>query len=125
MEGGQRPLGAVLLDVAEGRVEEHDDPDHGCVLHLAEGAGQRGRTQQDQDEQIGELVEEAPPGGPWRLLAQAVGAMGQQTGCRIGAVQAAGRVTAECPGSIAGVEGVPRVGGARGVHGGRSGLCGA
>ena len=75
LDGGDRP---GLLQVADERVEEDDAEDHRGVDPLLEEEGDDRRDQQDEDERIGELHQEA---------TQGAGALGrrQRVGAELGA----------------------------------------
>ena len=75
----ERRFGAVFLEEAERRVEQHDDGDDCGVLEFADGARQQRGTEQDHDKQALELVEELSPGRAWRFLGQPVGAVLRET----------------------------------------------
>ena len=86
LQGGQCRLGAMLLEEAECRIEQHHDGDDDGVLEVADHAGQHGGADQHDDEEISELVEELAPRCSRQLLGEAVGAaIGQPLrGLRIG-----------------------------------------
>ena len=91
-----RRLGARLLDVAHGRVEQDDGEDGDRLVRAAPrrarsthsaGRDRRGDEQQD-DEHILELREESPPGRDRRLGRQLVASSACESRCRVLAGQA-------------------------------------
>ncbi len=74
-QGGQRRLGPVLLEEAEGGVDEDDDGDDHGILEVADNAGQHGGTEENDDEKTAELVDELKPGRTRRFFGQLVGAV--------------------------------------------------
>jgi hypothetical protein len=68
-------LGAVLLDEADRRVQDHDRHDRDRVGGVADRGRDDGRAQEDEDHEVGELVEEHPEAGPSLRLGQPVRAM--------------------------------------------------
>ena len=85
----------MLLEETEEWRRRYHDGDDDRVLEIADRAGQHGRTDQHDDEEIPELVQELAPRRARRLLGEAVGAaLGQpHRGLRIG--EALCRITAE------------------------------
>lgn len=132
-QGGDGVSGLVLLDESEDGVEGDDGDDDDGVHRHALGAlqdpgdgGDDDGGQQEVDERIVELAQEAQPGGRRRLGGQLVGAVGGQAVGRDLPAQTAGDVGAELGGDDVGRAGVGaglrrwlcagRI--ERGVHGG-------
>jgi hypothetical protein len=108
-------LGAVLLDVAEGGVEEHHHPDDDGVLHLAQQAGHHRCADQHQYQQVGELVGEASPGrARWFLVETVWAVAAQAAGGGVGGQTLVG-VAIEPAGHLGGGQGVPGRGAGRGL----------
>ena len=62
LERVHRLFRPILLDEPDDPVEDDDHQDDGGVLEVADGRGDRGGTEQDQDHRVGELFGQQPPG---------------------------------------------------------------
>ena len=130
-QGGDGVSGLVLLDEPEDGVEGHDGDDDDGVHRHALGAlqdpgdgGDDDGGQQEVDERVVELAQEAQPGGCRRLGGQLVGAVGGQAVGRGLRAQAAGGVGTEVGGDGVGRAGVGGLGCCGGRGGaGRLGRC--
>jgi len=90
LERLHRFLGAVLLDEAEGGIENHDHDDSDGVRHLAKHARNHGGGEQHDDHEVLELVEEHREQRAPALGDQLVRAVRHETLCGLGGAQAGG-----------------------------------
>ena len=108
-QGGDRGLGARLLQVAHRRVEEHDREDRDgfvgqrrVALDQPQDGGDRRRHQQQHDEDVLELGEEAAPRRDRGLRRQLVAAVALEARSRLVVAEAVLKVRAELGRQLAG-----------------------
>ena len=90
-----RLLRPVFLDEPDDPVERDDDQDDGGVLEVADGRGDRGGTEQDQDHRVGELLGQQAPGGLGGALLELVRPVRDQTTPSLVGIEAQVRIGAE------------------------------
>ena len=90
-----RLLRPVFLDEPDDPVERDDDQDDGGVLEVADGRGDRGGAEQDQDHRVGELLGQQAPGGLGGALLELVRPVRDQAMPSLVGIEAPIRIGAE------------------------------
>ena len=99
-----RLFSPVFLDEPDDPVERDDDQDDGGVLEVADGRGDGGGGEQDQDHRVRELLGQQAPGGLGGALLELVRPVGDQTTTSLIGIEAPVRIGAEGGDDLRGVE---------------------
>ena len=95
LQGVHRLFRPVFLDEPDDPVEGDDDEDDRGVLEVADGRGDRGGAEQDQDHRVGELFGQQAPSGSGGARLELVRPVGDQAMPSLVGVEAPIRVGAE------------------------------